>query len=101
MGSRGFVSGSIAGDAENGSVAAGDWLAEANMAPFPDRVSVGVRAHPPPALVLPLQAGVEPNTAIWNSMLGAYAKSGSVDGAYATWLRMLESGERRVGGCCV
>ncbi|GAB4818641.1 hypothetical protein N2152v2_005687 [Parachlorella kessleri] len=38
------------------------------------------------------QAGVAPTTAIWNSMLGAYARSGSVDGAYATWVRMLESG---------
>lgn len=38
------------------------------------------------------QAGVSPTTALWNSLLGAYAKSGSVDGAYATWVRMLESG---------
>jgi pentatricopeptide repeat protein len=38
---------------------------------------------------------VQPTTAIWNSMLGAYAKSGSVDGAYATWVNMLESGESR------
>lgn len=30
-------------------------------------------------------AGVEPDTAIWNALLGAYGRNGHIDGAYATW----------------
>ncbi|PRW51133.1 Glutathione S-transferase theta-2B [Chlorella sorokiniana] len=38
------------------------------------------------------QAGVAPSLTVWNSLLGAYGRAGSVDAAYAAWLRMLESG---------
>ena len=41
------------------------------------------------------QAGVVPDVAVWNSLLAAHARSGSVDASYATWTRMLDAGERR------
>lgn len=47
-------------------------------------------ARPPP--LLPLQAGVQPSVAVWNALLGAYGRAGSVDAAYAAWEKMLDSG---------
>ncbi|KAL4443287.1 hypothetical protein ABPG75_011024 [Micractinium tetrahymenae] len=38
------------------------------------------------------QAGVAPQLPVWNALLGAYGRAGSVDAAYAAWVRMLESG---------
>ncbi|KAI7835332.1 hypothetical protein COHA_010767 [Chlorella ohadii] len=47
------------------------------------------------------QAGVAPSLTVWNSLLGAYGRAGSVDAAYAAWLRMLESGERGLWCSCI
>ena len=52
---------------------------------------------PAAAVLSLLQAGVVPDTPVWNSLLAAHARAGSVDAAYATWTRMLDAGERRVG----
>ena len=38
------------------------------------------------------RAGIAPDASVWNALLGAHATAGSVDAAYATWLRMLDSG---------
>ncbi len=38
------------------------------------------------------QAGVAPRLPVWNALLGAYGRAGSVDAAYEAWVRMLDSG---------
>ena len=75
----------------------------------PRRPTLPTSSHPPtsrPPAVLsscphPLlrcpQAGVAPELPVWNAVLGAYGRAGSVDAAYAAWVQMLESGEVEVG----
>ncbi|KAL4423402.1 hypothetical protein ABPG77_009980 [Micractinium sp. CCAP 211/92] len=38
------------------------------------------------------QAGIAPQLPVWNALLGAYGRAGSVDAAYEAWVRMLDSG---------
>lgn len=66
-------------------------------------VSNSPLCHPTSHLLPPLypQAGVAPSLTVWNSLLGAYGRAGSVDAAYAAWLRMLESGERGLWCSCI
>ena len=45
-------------------------------------------------------AGLEPGAAVWNGVLGAWARAGDLDRVYATWEAMLAAGAPRCAAPC-
>ena len=64
----------------------------ASSHPVPQRTATLPPLHHPRRHPACLQAGVPPELPVWNSLLGAYGRAGSVDAAYAAWLKVVESG---------